>query len=267
MEIERGLVRTSVGYIHYRATGQGKPIILMHATPKSSAMFLELMPVLGKELRVFAIDTPSYGMSDHIVGKTSISDYSKVVSEVMDGLGLTKASFLGEATGAYIAVDIASRYPERTEKIVLVSCPFWRTKEFNIERHVPYKKLYRYDSTGFPQPRTVEEVIKTDPEHIPLKPTQSWLDRDNVALIESGRDVWQALDAIDEYDFRSNIERLQCPVLLIWGEHFFYLQFRDEVTSRIKNHQVVIIKGGRFVLPVEYPEEVGKATMKFLGVG
>lgn len=264
--MERGLIKTSAGYIHYRATGQGKPIILMHACPKSSTIFLELMEVLGKKLRVFAIDYPNYGMSDHIPGRPTIPDYAKYVTEVMDGLGVEKANFLGEATGAFIAVELANAYPKRVEKIILVSCPFWISKEFNIARHTPFKALYRYDPTGFPLPRTMQEAVEKDPEHIPMNPTQSWLDRDNVALIEAGRDVWQALDAVDAYDFPTNLERLQGPVLLIWGDHFFYLQFRDEVTRRIKNHQVVVIKNGSFLLPADHPEEVGQATLKFLGV-
>ena len=71
---------------------------------------------------------------------------------------------------------------------------------------------------------------------------------------------------MDAYDFPTNLERLQVPVLLIWGDQFFYLQFRDAVTRRIKNHQVVVIKNGRFLLPADHPEEVGQATLKFLGV-
>jgi hypothetical protein len=34
MAMERGLVKTSAGYLHYRATGQGKPLILMHANQR-----------------------------------------------------------------------------------------------------------------------------------------------------------------------------------------------------------------------------------------
>ncbi len=115
MEMERGLIKISVGYIHYRATGQGKPIILMHCNMQSSAMYLELMEVLGRELRVFAFDWPSYGMSDHIPGQPTMSDYARFVTEVMDGLGVEKASFLGEAIGATVQMRLANEYPERVK--------------------------------------------------------------------------------------------------------------------------------------------------------
>ena len=263
--MERGLIKTSAGYIHYRATGQGRPIILLHAFPQSSSMFLELVDVLGKELRVFAIDYPSYGMSDHISWQPTISDYAKLVIEVMDELGVKKASFLGEATGPFIATELANVYPERVEKLIFVSCSFWQNKEFATMRHAARKSVqYPTDATGFPLTRTLEFVLEHDAEHIPLHPTQLWMDKDNVALVEAGRDRWQALNAVAEYDLPSNMERLQCPVLLIWGKYFFYLKFREEFTCRIKDHQILIINGGRFSVAWEHAVEVGQATLKFL---
>jgi pimeloyl-ACP methyl ester carboxylesterase len=263
--MERGLIKTSVGYVHYRSSGQGKPIVLLHSCPKSSTQFLELTPILNRHLHVVAVDYPSYGMSDPIPGNPKVEDYAKIIMEVMDGLKVDKFAVLGEATGAYIAVELANAYPGRVDRIILLSCPFWPTREFNEQRHIAFKALYRTDSTGFPLPRTLEEILEKDPEHIPMNPTQEWMDRDNVALMEAGRNMFQCLDAIDEYDFAPNLERLQVPVLLIWGEHFYYLQFRDEVTRRIKNHRVVVIKGGRFILPADHAEEVGAATLEFLG--
>jgi len=47
MQIERGLVKTASGYIHYRAAGRGKPIMLLHINQQSSALYLELIAVLG----------------------------------------------------------------------------------------------------------------------------------------------------------------------------------------------------------------------------
>ncbi len=263
--MDRGLIKISVGYIHYRVTGQGKPIILLHPGHRSSTLFLKLMDVLGRQLRVFALDYPSYGMSDHVAGQPTISDYAKWVIEFMDGVGVEKASFLSEVSPAYLNIELANTYPERVEKIILVDCPFWPDKEFNRMRHAPVKgEQHPADATGFPLPRTLEFALEKDPEHMPLYPTQSYIDILNVDLILSGRDRWQMLNAVDEYDWAPALERLQCAVLLIWGEHFFYLRFRDEVTRRIKNHRVVVIKDGRNHVTWEHPEKVGQATLEFL---
>ncbi|MFC2005462.1 alpha/beta fold hydrolase [Chloroflexota bacterium] len=265
MEMERGLIKTSAGYIHYRATGQGRPIILMHHNLDSSAMYPELMEVLGRELRVVAFDWPSHGMSDPIPGQPAISDYARFVTEVMDGLRIEKASFLGEAFGATVQMIIGNEYPERVEKLVMVNCPFYFDRENAQNRHSYLNsEAHPTDATGFPLTRTLEYTLEKDSLHCPMHPTQSWMDRMNMAMVETGRNRFQLSVTTEELDRAAEMERLQCPVLLVWGEHFHYLQFRDELTRRIKNHQVLVIKGGRMSIAWEFPEELGQATLKFL---
>ena len=219
MELERGLVKTSAGYLHYRATGQGQPIILMHTNQRSSALYLELMAVLGQGLRVVALDHPSHGMSDHLAEQPGIADYARYVTEVMDGLGMPRASFLGESFSAAVAVELANTYPERVEKIVLVNCPFWQAQEKAAHDHalLGIRDQRPSDATGFPTTRTLEFVLTHDPEHAPLHPTQAWMDRINVAQIEAGRERWQALNALRDYDMPTNLEHLTVPCVAHLG--------------------------------------------------
>jgi pimeloyl-ACP methyl ester carboxylesterase len=263
--MERGLIKTSVGYIHYRKAGQGKPILLLHPLPRASDMFIELMEALRGKLWTLAPDYPSYGMSDHLPGHPTIEDYARVMTEAMDALGVEKVSIYGDTVGTYVAVELANSYPKRVEKIILANCPYYPTKEYMKERHIPFKAQYRYDATGHPLPRTLEEVLAKDPGHTPMNPTQSWMDRDNLALMLTGRDLWQALDAITVYDFHGSLERLRVPTLLMWGEHFVYRQFQEEVIRRVKNNKVIVIKNGRFLLPVDHTDEVARAILEFLG--
>ena len=91
--IDRGLVKTSFGYIHYRSSGSGTPIMLLHINQQSSAFYLELMQAISPFARAVAMDFPSHGMSDHIPQPT-VADYARSVKEVMDGLGIEKAVVL-----------------------------------------------------------------------------------------------------------------------------------------------------------------------------
>src|SRR5687768_13113546 len=123
--MERGLIKTSAGYIHYRAAGRGKAIVLSHISQRSSAMYLELMAVLATELRAIAIDFPSHGMSDHVSVQPTIADYAQCVREVMDAMGIDQAHVLGEALGAAVSIELAAATPARVNKVVLVNCPWY----------------------------------------------------------------------------------------------------------------------------------------------
>lgn len=266
MKIERGLVKTHAGYIHYRAAGSGSspPVVLLHINQQSSALFLELMEVLAPALRIIAIDYPGHGMSDHVSDQPSIHDYARCVVEVMDALGLQKSGFLGEATGAVVAVDLAASFPERTDRIILVNCPYYTDRSASERAHAPLKASRPADASGFPVTRTIEYMLQHDPVHAPARPTQSWMDRINVAQMEAGRDRWQALNALAAYDLTGNLGRIQCPGLLMMGEHFHYVQMCGEFSARVRDLQVDIIGGGHFCMTWEHAQEIGHRVREFM---
>lgn len=264
-EIERGLVKTSFGHIHYRATGRGAPIFLLHINQQSSALYLELMRALGHEVRAIAVDYPSHGMSDHLVTPPLIADYARCMIEVMDVLGIPAASVLGEAVGAVVAIELAGAFPHRITHAVLVNCPYYADSAAASRRHAPLKSGLRpADSSGFPLPRTLEFVLENDPGHAPMRPTQDWMDRINVAQMEAGRDRWQALDALHQYDVAANLARIACPALMLIGEHFYYLRHRSAFSACLPHLQTEIIAGGRFCMTWERARDIAPRVTRFL---
>ena len=265
MDIERGLVKTSLGYIHYRAAGSGNALVLLHMNQQSSAMYLELMAVLAPHLHAIAIDYPSHGMSDHIYVQPTIADYARNVLEVMDALGLKTANFLGESGGAVVCVELAGAFAERVEKIVLVNSPWYPDNKTATRNHGVLKSGARpSDASGFPTTRTLEFVLANDPAHAPMQPTQSWMDRINRAQLEAGRERWQVLDALHQYDMPANLPRVQRPALQLTGEHFVYLKDHPEFASRIPGLRQYVIAGGRCCVAWEKADEIGTRTIEFL---
>lgn len=265
MDIERGLVKTRYGYIHYRAAGSGgTPVFLFHINQQSSALMLELMAVIGAERRVVAIDYPGHGHSDHVTEQPRIDDYALSAVAVMDHLGYAKACVMGEAVGAATSIAFSVNHPDRVERMIMVNCPFYPEVDDAEEAHAPLKSGLRpADSSGFPMTRTLEFVLENDPIHMPLHPTQSWMDRVNTAQIEIGRDRWQALDALHAFDITGNLGRIACPAMNLWGEHFQYAKYRGEFASRVRDHRDRVIPTGRFGMTWEHAETVGREALTF----
>ncbi|HYK15240.1 MAG TPA: alpha/beta hydrolase [Burkholderiales bacterium] len=265
MDIERALVKTSMGYIHYRAAGRGAPVVLLHMNQQSSALYLELMAVLALTVRAIAIDYPSHGMSDHITVQPTIADYARCVLEVVDALGLKTASFLGESGGAVVCIELAAAHPERVDKIVMVNCPWYPDNKTATRNHGVLKSGARpSDASGFPTTRTIEFMLEHDPAHAPMQPTQSWMDRINRAQLEAGRERWQVLDALHQYDMPANVPRVKRPALQLTGEHFIYVKDHPEFAVRIPGLRQHVIAGGRCCVAWEKADDIGKRTLEFL---
>ena len=266
MNIERGLVKTDLGYIHYRAAGNpGAPAVcLQHINQQSSAMYLELMVLLSPHRRVVAIDYPSHGNSDHVDRQPTINDYARCVVAVADALNIKTFAVSGEAVGAATTIALAVDYPQRVSHVVLLNCPYYANRAAADNAHGPLKSGLRpEDSSGFPLTRTLEFLLEKDPGHSPMHPTQSWMDRVNVCQIEAGRHRWQALDALHQYDVVANLSRITCPLLLLIGEHFHYLKNRNAFHEANKALRSEVIPGARFCIGWERAEEVAKYLLEF----
>lgn len=264
--IERGLVKTSVGYIHYRATGAGRPLVLMHVNGSSSTSYMELMEVLPADVRAIALDFPNCGFSDHVEQQLFIADYARVVAEVMDALGIKKASFLGQAMGCSIATELAISFPTLVDRIILMSCPWFESLETRVRDHaIFFNATQPMDETGFPLPISLAERLRNDPEHCPMNATQSWADRRNIDVVLAGRHRNSMSIAGDSYYLPTHLARVECPVMHIWGEHFKYTQYRDKWEGLVKDYRVAIIEDARLDPQVDHPNEVCREVLSFLG--
>jgi pimeloyl-ACP methyl ester carboxylesterase len=262
VEIERGLMKSRYGYLHYRAAGQGQPIVLQHINQQSSALYLEMIEALAPHMRAIAVDYPSHGMSDHVAEQPSIADYARATIAILDALGVKKTMVLGEATGAGVAVELAGACPDRVTKAVLVNCPF--IEETTEQVLAPFKSDFRpSDPTGFPALRTMEFMLEKDPEHAPLQPTQSWMDRMNRAQMEVGRDRWQALTALAQFDMDAALRRVACPTLLLIGEHFYFRHKIPKIEERVRDLRVEILPDARFNAGWERATEIAAKAVAF----
>jgi pimeloyl-ACP methyl ester carboxylesterase len=118
--VRKAFIRISSGQIHYRSAGQGAPVVMLHPSPLSSAAVLPVAKVLAQHFRVYALDTPGYGLSEAPTRKPqSLDDYLPLLAETLDALGLARVCLYGAATGAQIGVEFARRYPERVALLVM----------------------------------------------------------------------------------------------------------------------------------------------------
>lgn len=263
-EIERGLIATRYGYIHHRTTGAGEPIVLLHINQQSSDLYRELIAGLADRFRVVAVDYPGHGCSDHIDFQPSLADYAECVDTVMQALGHQRYHVLGEATGAGVAVELAATRKDRVLTCILVNCPELEDDPDAALREFK-DDLRPADETGFPRLRSIDWLLTHDPVHAPMHPDQDWMDRLNRAQIECGRDRWQALTALFHHDLKTRQTQIDCPVLLLVGEHFYCRDQVDVIGARIGDFRYSELKGARFCSGWECADVIAERVVAFAG--
>jgi pimeloyl-ACP methyl ester carboxylesterase len=115
--------------VHYRRSGHGPPVVLLHESPRSSAALVPLMQRLSPDLTVFALDTAGYGQSDKLAGTPGLSGYAETVARVIAALGLGRVPVYGTHTGASIAFMVAAEQEASCSLAVLDGFPVFSAQE------------------------------------------------------------------------------------------------------------------------------------------
>ncbi len=122
-DTEIASVRLEQGDVSYEAGGSGDNIVLLHCWAGSREYWKWTIRSLVPQFRIYALDLKGFGDSEKPKDGYSMSDFSSLLVEFFDTLGIDKAVLVGHSMGGTIAVHFAEQYPERVEKLILVSTP------------------------------------------------------------------------------------------------------------------------------------------------
>jgi pimeloyl-ACP methyl ester carboxylesterase len=109
--------------VAYRVAGDGTgPVVLLvHGMAGSASTWRHVMPALGEHATVIAPDLPGHGRSEKGRGDYSLGALASHLRDLLVTLGHEHATVVGQSLGGGVAMQFAYQYPERCERLVLVS--------------------------------------------------------------------------------------------------------------------------------------------------
>lgn len=108
------------------------PVVLLHGSASNSAMWMGDVAVWAQRFRVYAVDVIGEpGLSADDRPSLASGAYEPWLEDVFAGLGLSRAALVGISLGGWLALDFATRCPERASALVLL-CPGGVGKHRNV---------------------------------------------------------------------------------------------------------------------------------------
>ena len=117
-------VRTIEVHGHWRAfrvMGAGPALLLIHGIGDSSETWLPVMDRLARHHTVIAPDLLGHGDSAKPRADYSVAAYANGMRDLLDVLGVDRATVVGHSLGGGVAAQFAYQFPERCERLVLVA--------------------------------------------------------------------------------------------------------------------------------------------------
>lgn len=224
----------NINYIQY---GEGKDILLLHGWGQNIEMMKPLGDNFSDKFRITILDLPGFGNSSEPPTPWNMTNYSDMLEEFIDKVGIIKPIIIGHSFGGRLAIRYSANNP--IEKLVLFGAPCIRIQEklpLSVRILKTLKKLPLMNEFG--------EYMK-----------QYIGSRDYKAASPIMRQT--LVDVVNE-DLSSYAKKIEEPTLLIWGQND-----TEAPVSDAKELERIMIDGALIVLPgthYAYLENLGRVV-------
>jgi len=109
--------------IHVRVGGQGPAVVLLHGFGDTGDMWALMAAELAHDHRVVVPDLRGMGLSSHPAGGYDKKTQAADIRSVLTQLGIDHAAIVGHDIGATVAYAYAARYPDKTDRLVVMDAP------------------------------------------------------------------------------------------------------------------------------------------------
>jgi pimeloyl-ACP methyl ester carboxylesterase len=257
--------------------GEGRPIVFVHGLSGSWQNWLEQLPVFSAEgYRAIAMDLPGFGYSPMPAERITISGYARLLDRLLGELGVDAATIVGNSMGGFISAELAITFPQRVERLVLVSpaglstykhpgatraLPTLRRTNRIVAAYTAWMAARSDNLTRHPQLRNATlGFVAAHPSRLPgaLAAEQ---------LRGTGKPGFmQALEANLSYDFKDRLPEIACPTLIVWGDRDRVITVRDAdvYAELIPGSRKVVYEDTGHVAMLERPAAFNGLLREFL---
>ncbi len=250
--------------LHFKASGQGRAVILLHGLFGSSDNWHNIAQRLAEHFHVFTVDQRNHGQSFHHVEM----DYPLMAGDVdrfMDSQGLASAMVIGHSMGGKTAMQFALQFPGRVEKLVIADMA---PRGYAPAHEKILAALLALELASFPSRQQIENALAPD---IPDLALRRFLLK-NLGRNDDGTFKWK----INLASLKKNYPRLRealshqtpfaGPALFIRGGKSEYIVVADEsaIHRLFPLAKIRTIPAASHWVHAEAPEEFLRLVLDFL---
>jgi haloacetate dehalogenase len=287
-DFEPRRIRTSGTEINLLVGGSGPALLLLHGYPQTHAMWHRVAQRLAAHFTLVCADLRGYGDSGKPLSDPDHRTYSKRAMaqdqvEVMQALGFTRFAVAGHDRGGRVAYRMARDHPERIERMAVLDISptaimYGKTDQAFATAY--YHWFFLIQAYDLP-----ERLIGADPDYYLRKKIAGWGSAGlaifhpaaraeyercfrDPATIHATCEDYRAAASIDlEHDAADAGRKLECPLLVLWGEkgvvHRLFDPIADwqQVASDVRGKA---LPSGHY-LAEEVPDETCAEFLAFFG--
>lgn len=264
--MEYKYAESNVGRIYYHERGAGEPLVLIMGFGAEGEVWNKHVAVYEKHFRCIILDNRGVGKSDQSAGPYTTRMMAADTIAVMNDAGVQRAHVAGISMGGAIAQEVAINYPERVDKLLLVST--WA--RFNNYAKAVYENLK--DIRASVSAEHFTELLQLwifappyyEKNREELK--RSAIDAGNSSSPQSRSGFEGQIDACIQHDTVERLHLIKAPTMVTVGlkDIFTPPEFSYMIHERIKGSQLSTYPNEGHVHHWEDLDRYNSETLEFL---
>ncbi len=214
--IRRGYFECRYGQLHVHNAippgggfDESTPLIAVHHTPLSGAVFRALLVLMGRDRSVYAPDLPGFGESDPPPSQPSIVDYASAIVDFVDTMRFRQIDVAGYQSGSLVAAEVAVARPACIRRLICVGVPVASKAEREAFRSAPWPAHPSEDGSYLTA--EWERTRKAGRTGLPLELRA----RNFAEKLHNGPNAWWGMQAVLDYPARERLGRVAQPTLIV----------------------------------------------------
>jgi proline iminopeptidase len=274
--------------LYIREIGSGSPLLILHGGPDFNHNYLlPELDQLSSAFRLIYYDQRGRGKSSGTVVPEDVGIESEIqdLDRIREHLGLDTISILGHSWGGLLAMEYATRYPDRVSGLVLMNtAPASYADRMRFQKH-----RLRNEADNLATMREIantreyaEGDIETEAGYYRAHYRTTIRGSDHLAsvvarlrshftpeTILTARAIEERLYVqtwlLPDYDLIPKLRQLKAPTLVIHSEHDFVpLECATNIAEAVPGARLVVLKECGHFAYMERPAEVLRAITDFL---
>jgi len=232
---------------YYCAGRRGAPIVLIHGLGNSAEIWGGLMPLLSKELLVYAPDMPGFGRTPLAPEGVNVATHVLYLERFLDALGYPRVTLVGNSLGGWIAMRYALLHHERVERLYLLNSAGLRREPTRLpggaSREAALQVMEQTWGFPFPIPGFILDAIVRNSQ------TPAY------AGFLRNYDPAEELDDV--------LEQVRPPTTIIWGEQDSLLPLvcARDLHQGIPNSQLIYLPRVGHMPQLQAPFQVARLIL------
>jgi 2-hydroxy-6-oxonona-2,4-dienedioate hydrolase len=224
------------------APSQSLPLVLVHGIGVASRFMVPIAELLAPYHRVYAPDLPGFGKSEKPSHALNLVELTDALAGWTRATGLDSVAFLGNSFGCQIVADLALRYPELVERMVL------QGPTMDPRAHTAWQQVARWLRNSRQEPLSHGLISAQEYPRCGLR-----------RLIKTFQ--YALDDRIEE-----KLPHVRVPVLVVRGSRDTIVpqQWAEEATRLLPMGSIAVIPGAPHTVVYDAPLELTRVVLPFL---